>query len=99
MYFISISVKCIFLQIFNDIKEDYILYRNKDDIRKKQVTKVSYLLIQKILYFIRISVKCILRQIFIEIEEYQVYIGTKTTYEIFLKQKFLCFDFKDFFVL
>ena len=41
--------------------------------------------------------KCILRQIFNEIEEYQVYIGTKTTYEILLKQKFLCFDF-NFFV-
>ena len=59
----------------------------KTTYEKKQVTKISYLLIQKILYFIRISVKCILRQIFNEIEEYQVYIGTKTTYEIFLKQK------------
>ena len=71
---INISVKCIW-QISNEVIEYQDLYRNKDH-------KISYLLIQKILYFIRISVKCILWQIFNEIEEYQVYIGTKTTYEI-----------------
>ena len=30
LYFRSISVKCIFLQIFNEIVENQDLYRNKD---------------------------------------------------------------------
>ena len=40
-YFIRISVKCIFMQISNEI-EYQDLYRNKDNLRKSDKQKKSY---------------------------------------------------------
>ena len=40
LYFISISVNCIFWQILNEIEENQDLYKNKDDfeqISRKQI--------------------------------------------------------------
>ena len=34
LYFISISIKCIFWQIFKEIVENKDLYRKKDDLGK-----------------------------------------------------------------
>ena len=43
--FLSISVKCILWQIFNEIVENQDLYRNKDDFQFFFFTKSSYILI------------------------------------------------------
>ena len=44
LYIISISVKCIFWQILNEIGENQDLYRNRDDFLRKFKTKISYIL-------------------------------------------------------
>ena len=44
----SIYVKCILWQIFNEIVENQDLFRNEDDYWKKIETQSSYILIQKI---------------------------------------------------
>ena len=66
---INISVKCIW-QISNEVIEYQDLYRNKDHIRKKQITKkICSFNSKKIVYFISISVKCIFLQIYDDIKE------------------------------
>ena len=56
----------------------------------------NFFFIQNILYFVSKSVKCILWQIFNEIISIKIYIGIKTTFEIFLKQNLFIFYLKDF---
>ena len=59
LYFMSISVKCIFWQIFKKIVENKDFYRKKDDFWGKFYSYFFIYFFQKILYFVSISVKCI----------------------------------------